>query len=134
MSPLHLFLSRSPGVLWCAAPHGASGCYGAPSGADDPPWGLRPAESPSAPAHPGGTLLRSGRGIPAARAAPVLTQLSRSPDPVPRRFASPLESPAPAEGLAAGSQVCRHDSDLRNRAQTGLRGSPAGPLGSPTQH
>ncbi|KAJ1162028.1 hypothetical protein NDU88_002507 [Pleurodeles waltl] len=95
----------------------------------------RPAGPPSAPAHLGATLSpRSGRDPPAARAAPALPQCVWPAALVRRRSMTPLESPALDEGQAAGSQVRRPGSDPRDRVQTGIRGSPAGPLGHPPQH
>ncbi|KAJ1207001.1 hypothetical protein NDU88_002394 [Pleurodeles waltl] len=63
------------------------------------------------------------------RAEPL--QLLLSPSGLQLRSASLLESPAPAEGQAAGSGVRRLGPDLCNRAQTGLRGSLPGTPGSP---
>ncbi|KAJ1141187.1 hypothetical protein NDU88_007522 [Pleurodeles waltl] len=82
MGPLHLSLTRTPGILLYAAARGDSGRYGAHSGAAGPPRGLRLAGTPTAPALSGGSPLRPSLGAPAARDAPALTRPGRLPAPV----------------------------------------------------
>ncbi|KAJ1161440.1 hypothetical protein NDU88_001926 [Pleurodeles waltl] len=130
MGPLHLSFTRSPGILLCAATRGDSGCYGTHSGAAGPPRGLRPAGPPTALPTPGARPSVPTSGLQ----RPELLQFLRGSGGCRLRSASPLESPAPAGGQAAGSEVRRLGSDLCNRVQTGLRGSPAVPLRSPPQH
>ncbi|KAJ1097109.1 hypothetical protein NDU88_002236 [Pleurodeles waltl] len=90
-------------------PHGASGRQD------------RPPHLPS----PGAHLSVPASGL--QRQEPL--QLLLGPGGCQLRSTSPLKSPAPAEGQAAGSEVRRLGLDPCNTAQTGLCGSSAGPPG-----
>ncbi|KAJ1177948.1 hypothetical protein NDU88_003199 [Pleurodeles waltl] len=119
----------APGILLNAAARSDFGHHCAHSGATALPRASgqqgRPPLLPSLGVHL--YVLISGL----QRAEPL--QLPLSPGGCRLRSASLLGSPAPAAGQAAGPGVRRPGPDPCNRAQTGLRGSPAGPLGSPPQ-
>ncbi|KAJ1177143.1 hypothetical protein NDU88_002405 [Pleurodeles waltl] len=128
--------------LWSSlgVPRGVQPFAAAPA-ATAPSWG---------PPDPHGASARQGRPpslpTPGAHISVLATGLQR---PEPLRFplgsggrrlrsrAGPRLNSSPGLqpwGQAAGSGVCRLGSDPCNRAQTGLCGSRAGPIGSPTQH